>query len=251
MNIFSPNSRFMRAVSVAVDAIWINVLLAVTCVPIVTAGAALVSAHDAARRRQKNEGHVTRDFFRAFRSNFGQATLIWLVFLVPGAAIAWLWFFDPHNLPLLVTKIGLTAVWIIGFEWAWYLQSRFSNPVHRTLALSWIFGLTHFGTTALLILIDSAYVAAVAWSVLRFQKALFLLVLCGYGACIFAHVPILERSMRYQLSASAQEQVRARERHEPAGRGDGTNAERVPNAEAGNRASGPGDLPDAGARARH
>ena len=50
MKFLSPDSGFMRGLSDAVDAIWINILMLVTSIPIITIGAALTAGHDAARR---------------------------------------------------------------------------------------------------------------------------------------------------------------------------------------------------------
>ena len=49
MKFLSPDSGFMRGLSDAVDAIWINILMLVTSIPVITIGAALTAGHDAAR----------------------------------------------------------------------------------------------------------------------------------------------------------------------------------------------------------
>ena len=58
MKFLSPDSGFMRGLSDAVDAIWINILMLVTSIPIITIGAALTAGHDAAtlarRRRHRH-----------------------------------------------------------------------------------------------------------------------------------------------------------------------------------------------------
>ena len=41
MKFLSPDSGFMRGLSDAVDAIWINILMLITSIPIITIGAAL------------------------------------------------------------------------------------------------------------------------------------------------------------------------------------------------------------------
>ena len=43
MKFLSPDSGFMRGLSDAVDAIWINILMLVTSIPIITIGAALTA----------------------------------------------------------------------------------------------------------------------------------------------------------------------------------------------------------------
>ena len=71
MKFLSPDSGFMRGLSDAVDAIWINILMLVTSIPIITIGAALTAGHDATRRTLSGEGTATRNYFAAFRSSEG------------------------------------------------------------------------------------------------------------------------------------------------------------------------------------
>ena len=55
MNWLAPDSKFMRAWSNLVDGVWINILMLVTSIPIITIGAALTAGHDACRRSIEGE----------------------------------------------------------------------------------------------------------------------------------------------------------------------------------------------------
>ena len=62
MKFLSPDSGFMRGLSDAVDAIWINILMLVTSIPIITIGAALTAGHDAfCVRREQHRAYVGID----------------------------------------------------------------------------------------------------------------------------------------------------------------------------------------------
>ena len=123
MKFLSPDSGFMRGLSDAVDAIWINILMLVTSIPIITIGAALTAGHDATRRTLSGEGTATRNYFAAFRSNFAKSTGYWLIFGTTGALCVYSWIVLQIT-PLLIPKFALTIVWLIGFEWVWALQAR-------------------------------------------------------------------------------------------------------------------------------
>ena len=47
MNWLAPDSKFMRAWSNLVDGVWINILMLVTSIPIITIGEALTAGHAA------------------------------------------------------------------------------------------------------------------------------------------------------------------------------------------------------------
>ena len=116
MKFLSPDSVFMRGLSDAVDAIWINILMLITSIPIITIGAALTAGHDATRRTLSGEGTATRNYFAAFRSNFAKSTGYWLIFGTTGALCVYSWIVLQIT-PLLIPKFALTIVWLIGFEW--------------------------------------------------------------------------------------------------------------------------------------
>ena len=113
MKFLSPDSGFMRGLSDAVDAIWINILMLVTSIPIITIGAALTAGHDAVRRTLSGEGTATRNYFAAFRSNFAKSTGYWLIFGTTGALCVYSWIVLQIT-PLLIPKFALTIVWLIG-----------------------------------------------------------------------------------------------------------------------------------------
>ena len=195
MKFLSPDSGFMRGLSDAVDAIWINILMLVTSIPIVTIGAALTAGHDAARRSLAGEGTVTRNYFTAFRSNFVKATGYWLIFGIAGAISVYSWIVLQIT-PLLIPKFALSIVWVIGFEWIWALQSRFENSFWRTLGNAFVFGVSNIGHTLGMAAIDAIYIALLVGSCFYMPQGLFLLLVLGYCTIIMIHVPIFEHVFR-------------------------------------------------------
>ena len=107
MKFLAPDSGFMRGLSDAVDAIWINILMLITSIPIITIGAALTAGHDATRRTLSGEGTATRNYFAAFRSNFAKSTGYWLIFGTTGALCVYSWIVLQIT-PLLIPKFALT-----------------------------------------------------------------------------------------------------------------------------------------------
>ena len=192
MKFLSPDSGFMRGLSDAVDAIWINILMLVTSIPIITIGAALTAGHDAVRRTLSGEGTATRNYFKAFRSNFAKSTGYWLIFGTTGTLCVYSWIVLQIT-PLLIIKFALTILWLIGFEWVFALQARFENTVAGTLKNAFIFGISHIAMTVALVLVDAVFVALLVASWFYMPGGLFLLVILGYGTMLMLHIPVTER----------------------------------------------------------
>ncbi len=89
MNLFSPDSKFMRAMAMLGDLMLLNLAFLVCCVPIVTIGAARTALCAVCFRLDRSaEGRVLPRFFRAFRQNFCAATPLWLLLLLAGSVAA-------------------------------------------------------------------------------------------------------------------------------------------------------------------
>lgn len=83
MKFFSLDSPLMQALNKVADLLWLNVLTLICCLPIVTIGASLTAMNYMALKIVRNEEcYITRGFFKSFRENFKQATIIWLGLLI-------------------------------------------------------------------------------------------------------------------------------------------------------------------------
>ena len=79
-SLFSPDSEFMLAMERVFDLLLLNVLFLLTSLPVVTIGASATALYTVCFRFDtEREGSVWKDYFRAFRENFRQSTLLWLV----------------------------------------------------------------------------------------------------------------------------------------------------------------------------
>lgn len=71
----------VRAVTYLANLIVLNLLFLVMSVPVVTMGAAASALFTSARALDEGESVVVRGYFQAFRRQFRQATLSWLILL--------------------------------------------------------------------------------------------------------------------------------------------------------------------------
>ena len=127
----------------------LNILFVISSIPVITIGAATTALYSVTGRINRDEGHVWKDYWRAFRSNFKQATAIWAVLLVSGLLIGFgMLFYVKTNQSGSVLGTLIVAVflflWAVTFAWAFPLQSRFENTIRNTLKNALLFGLMNF-----------------------------------------------------------------------------------------------------------
>ena len=72
-----------RVIGKILEILGVSLLWLILCIPIVTAGASTTALYYTVNKTIKNNrGYAIRGFFSAFISNFKQATIVWLFFLV-------------------------------------------------------------------------------------------------------------------------------------------------------------------------
>ena len=107
---FGFGGAYTAIVSKIFDLCMLGVLWTILSLPIITIGASTTALYYAVVKSVKNdEGYASRMFFRSFRRNFIQATILWLV-------TAALFFLLRLNTGILMAKTeGLFGLLMIGF----------------------------------------------------------------------------------------------------------------------------------------
>lgn len=155
-NLDNPIWTFMGKVA---DLIILNVLAIICSLPIVTIGASWTALYYVTIRMvRKEESYIIRDFFRSFKENFKQATIIWLLAL---AAIVlfvvdmMLYQTAQDQLPkLLMIAILIWGYLILGtIIYAFPLLSRFHNTIRGTIKNAFLLSLAHVPYTIILVIL--------------------------------------------------------------------------------------------------
>ena len=139
VKLFSPDSKFMRFMSVLGDLMLLNFIFLLCSIPVVTIGASLTALYTVVFRmvREKDSRSVVVQFFRSFRQNFRRATLLWLLLLPAGGVLALdLWLFSVVTgvmrwLSILFLLLMVLVLFTAGY--AFPLLSQFENGVKGTL----------------------------------------------------------------------------------------------------------------------
>ncbi len=121
------------------DLLVINLLVIVCCLPVFTAGAALTAGHFAALRLKKGEGTVFADFWRSFKENFKQATVVWLILaaIVAGVLVV-LWFWGAQSVLLSILGLVTLLLTLMLSLWVYPVLSRFVYSTGALLRTSFV-----------------------------------------------------------------------------------------------------------------
>lgn len=120
---------------------WLHILWLVCSIPVITIGASTTALCYSCMRLHENEAYVTRSFFKSFKQNFRQSTILFLGFLIMGAILV----FDiiagsqMNSMAGNVVKyaaIILVIPYAVTLLYVFAVQAKFFNPVSKTIKYS-------------------------------------------------------------------------------------------------------------------
>ena len=186
--IFDMDSPVMRVLNRVGDLLILNVLMIVCCIPVITAGAAFTAMHYVLLKIVRGEeGYLIRGFFKSFRSNFRQATLIWLLMLLVVAVyVGDIWIFNYSGLvfpkPLIIAVAAVAFVLLMIAVYVFPLQARFENSVKNTLKNAMLLAFASLPRT---ILMMACYILPLVLGYFSTYALLFVIML-GISAPAYA-----------------------------------------------------------------
>ena len=193
----SPLMRFLTKIA---DLMVLNILFCVTSIPLITIGASWTALYSVTLKMVRDEeGSVSRSYFRSFRQNFRQATLLWLGVLV----VLTLLVLDIRVLNGMaggtapgLLRVGVEILALLGIMVLQYLfpsLARFEASLADTLKNACMMALAYLPKTALM---TAAAVGAV-WITLinNTTIAIGLMVwpLIGFSLMAFGNSGILRK----------------------------------------------------------
>ena len=142
MGIFSYDSKLTHTLNQIFDFLVLNLLWAVSCLPVITVGAATTALyHTVDKVLRRGEGKLWKEYWRVFRRDWKRATALWAIMLLAFAVMAANWFVasDLESLSSGVRSfMQILSIFLVVFMAIWmqlwfpYL-SRFDDPVKRIL----------------------------------------------------------------------------------------------------------------------
>ena len=195
------------------DLIIINLIFVVCCIPVVTAGAALTGlSYVMLKIKDEEEGYVIKSYFKSFKQNFRQATVIWLLML----AFAFVLYIDFRMLSLLgglfhnvmwVLLFFAVFIWAILLIYVFPLLSRFDNTIRQTMTNALLIALANAPQTLLLIFILGAAVVITFFNYTTIIYSFMFWFLIGFALIAWINAFFLSRIFRKLMPAEEVEET--------------------------------------------
>lgn len=156
-SIFDPNGKFLELLWKPIHIMFLNLLWVVFSLPIVTMGASTAALYSVLiKMRNGREGKLFRDFWDAFKTNFRQATILWLLFIFAAFVFTTdiVYFVNMGGFAgtfLAMIFLGLDVALLLLSMYAFPLQAIFDNKIATTAKSALLLSFRHLGWTLLLL----------------------------------------------------------------------------------------------------
>ncbi len=189
---FDLDNPAWRFIGKFFDACFLSVIYLIFCIPIFTIGAANSALYYVFLKLAKDEeGYLIRDFFKAFKQNFKQGTIVWLILFIVGIVLI----VDIYYFKFIPTTKGLFMYYLFCIIFLFYsiinlyifpLISKFENTTKNMFKFSFIMSIKHFGWTILMVVLAIVMIL----SATRVPPILVFIpgILAFFNSYIFNHI---------------------------------------------------------------
>lgn len=189
---FRTDSPFFQFVSTLTDFIVLNLIFLITCIPVITTGAAVTALYSVTLKEARGEhGYFVRTYMNTFRESFKKSTIVFLIYFIIGSVLLFnivFWLQIPGitgNLFLILVTL-LSLLHLVSAFYVFPLISRFENSLLQTIKNSLLIGLSNrFCTIVLLLLSAVACILMYFFSSFRIFMLIFGFAFCAYCASFF------------------------------------------------------------------
>ncbi len=206
------DSPLMQGLTIITDAMLANLMFILCSVPIFTIGTALTAMAKVSQNSVLDEGSgVTRSFLRAFKENFKQTVLLWIVIMILGAILVADLLFVDSMLAGWAQKLGFclwvlpTTIYVGVLSWLFPLIARYDNTVkgHLKNALALTFG--KFPRTLIMSAVTMLPFFLLVFDAGLLLKTSILWIIFGFGFLAYFNA-LLMRPVFRALEAAQEEQ---------------------------------------------
>lgn len=189
--LFSYDNPIWRVMGRVADVFVLTVLWALCSVPVITMGASASALYYVTLKMARgHEGYLIKSYMKAFRDNFKQATILWMLMLAVGlflgADMYWL-YGQESQMAVFLFWLCFTLAILFLFVTVMILplQSRLEAGMSKLLFLSFMVSVKNFSWVLFMLVIAGCIVAL---GIFVFWPILFV----GAGTIAYIHALILE-----------------------------------------------------------
>lgn len=188
---FNMDGPVWQALGRLADLVILNLLFIISCIPIVTIGAATTALYSITLKMARNEeSYIVKGYWKAFKENFKQSTIMWLVMLVAGIIL----YMDIKIVTstttsaskiYLILLLAITLILAMGIIYIFPLQAKFYNTIKGTVKNAFLMALANLPYTAIIMVITIGSVILTFLNSTTLYYGLLIWLLVGFSVIAY------------------------------------------------------------------
>ena len=199
-NLLNLESPLMQMLTRIGDMILLNVLFLICSLPVITFGASLAALHKMLQEIVYDvDSSTVKGFFRAFRANFKQATVVWLFMLLIFVSLFCdylliiTYFSGTEAVKWMLILLAVLAVLVICvISWLFPLLVRYENKLRQLLNNAIILSIIKLPRTIGLVALTLMPLIILSLSLNVFIQTLIFWVFIGFSFITYMQVQLLK-----------------------------------------------------------
>lgn len=187
MKIIDPESPFLQALGKLSDIVFCNIMFVIFSIPIFTIGASSTALYSCMQKLldDREDDIIVRDFWRAFKANFRQATCIWLLALIVIVLLCAFYFVASQLLDVLgraylLPFFLIAFLFLCGYQYLFPIQARYKLKVKDTIKNAYLLSIAALPWTLLSVLLLAGSLF-LTFKMMSFDMGLFIWAMVGFG----------------------------------------------------------------------
>ena len=179
-SIFRIDSPFVQFMTKLFDMVALNIVFLICCIPIITIGASCTALHTMMLKIVGGEEpYIIKGFFKAFKENFVQSTISWIILFVAGGFL----YIDSLMIVRMGTGgfamkiiLGIASV-VYGFTllYIFPIQARYKNTLRANYKNALLVAIRHLPKT---ILLAFSVIAPIVLTLYGATRIFLLMIVC-------------------------------------------------------------------------
>lgn len=198
-NLFNMDNPLFQTLGKLADLMILNLVFLICCIPVVTIGASLTALNYVTLKlAEKEEGYIVKGFFKSFKENFKQSTIIWLIMLVVGIVLGldiYIMsqgtgtFYKVFNILLLI----LVFVYYMVYTYVFPILARFYNTTKATFKNALIMSIADFPRTLIMMVIPVAAVIITVFNSYTLMYGILVWIMFGFSMVAFVNCLFMKK----------------------------------------------------------
>ena len=196
-NFFNMDNSLWRFLGRLADVMILNIVFLITCLPVVTIGAAWTSlSYVTLKMSRDEESYIVKSYFKAFRQNFRQATAIWGIALVA----MFIFYMDFHIIRsmnpsmaqamfILLAAIAMLAA--LTLLYVFPVLAKFDNTILNTIKNAFFMAIGNLPHTLLMAAVIVGSVVLTFLSQQTIAVGMLVWIMVGFALIAFLNAHIL------------------------------------------------------------